>query len=78
MVISVEPGIYLRGFGGIRHSDTVLVTKDGHELLTNVPRNLDRMVIQAWRPFTRMRGRFVQRALRIQHSSPPGPELRKR
>ena len=29
MVISVEPGIYLQGVGGVRHSDTVVVTKDG-------------------------------------------------
>ncbi len=34
MVISVEPGIYLKGQGGFRHSDTVLVTRDGHECLT--------------------------------------------
>lgn len=34
MVISVEPGIYLPEIGGVRHSDTVLVTKDGYERLT--------------------------------------------
>ena len=37
MVISIEPGIYLEGIGGLRHSDTVLVTKDGCELLTHFP-----------------------------------------
>ncbi|NIP92124.1 MAG: aminopeptidase P family protein, partial [Akkermansiaceae bacterium] len=40
MVISVEPGIYLPGLGGFRHSDTVLVTGDGCELLTRLPTDL--------------------------------------
>jgi Xaa-Pro dipeptidase len=41
MVVSVEPGIYLRGVGGFRHSDTVLVTGSGYVVLTpNTPRTL--------------------------------------
>lgn len=40
MVLSVEPGLYVPGLGGFRHSDTVLVTDDGHELLTDYPRDL--------------------------------------
>jgi len=38
MVITVEPGIYLQGWGGIRIEDMVLVTKKGHKLLTRVPK----------------------------------------
>lgn len=41
MVITVEPGIYLPGWGGIRIEDDVLVTPDGCEVLTHVPKSLD-------------------------------------
>ena len=40
MVLTVEPGIYIPGFAGFRHSDTVLVTENGNELLTPYPRDL--------------------------------------
>ena len=34
MIVSVEPGLYVDGVGGFRHSDTVLVTEDGIENFT--------------------------------------------
>ena len=34
MVISVEPGLYVDGLGGFRHSDTVLITNNGIENFT--------------------------------------------
>ncbi|WP_164007233.1 M24 family metallopeptidase [Pyxidicoccus trucidator] len=40
MLISIEPGIYVRGVGGYRHSDTVLVTADGYRVLTELPTDL--------------------------------------
>jgi Xaa-Pro aminopeptidase len=43
MVITVEPGIYLPDWGGIRIEDDVLVTPDGAEVLTRVPKALDRV-----------------------------------
>lgn len=45
MVLSVEPGLYLPGVGGFRHSDTVAVTETGYEILTHYPRDLADMVI---------------------------------
>ncbi len=63
MVISIEPGIYLEGLGGVRHSDTVLVTKDGFRLLTHYPMDLDSLFIRKWKPVTRVKGWMVRRAL---------------
>ena len=40
-VITLEPGLYRNGFGGCRLEDLVLVTKDGAELLTDYPYDLE-------------------------------------
>jgi hypothetical protein len=63
MVVSIEPGVYLPGLGGFRHSDMVLVTKDGHEVLTRMPTCLDTLVLRSWKPLARIKGRVVRRAL---------------
>jgi Xaa-Pro aminopeptidase len=47
MVFTVEPGLYAPDLGGFRHSDTVLVTEDGIEILTYYPRDLESLVIPA-------------------------------
>ncbi|MFW9819393.1 MAG: M24 family metallopeptidase [Candidatus Thorarchaeota archaeon] len=45
MVISVEPGIYIPGLGGFRHSDTVLITDIGYQKLTKAPETLEELTI---------------------------------
>ncbi len=45
MLISVEPGIYIPGIGGFRHSDTVLITDDGYVKMTKAPEELDDLII---------------------------------
>ena len=47
MVFTVEPGLYSPELGGFRHSDTVLVTADGIEILTYYPRDLASLIVQA-------------------------------
>jgi Xaa-Pro aminopeptidase len=40
MIVTVEPGIYLPGFAGVRIEDTVAVTPVGHQVLTHSPKEL--------------------------------------
>ena len=46
MVFTIEPGLYA-DIGGFRHSDTVAVTADGIEVLTDYPRDLESLTIPA-------------------------------
>ena len=46
MVVTVEPGIYLPGVGGVRIEDDVLVVPGGHRRLSTLPRDASAMVVR--------------------------------
>ena len=46
MVFTIEPGVYQSDLGGFRHSDTVVVTPDGIEILTSYPSDIESLTIQ--------------------------------
>jgi Xaa-Pro dipeptidase len=46
MVLSVEPGLYVPGLAGFRHSDTVVIRADGAGRLTYYPRDLESMTVR--------------------------------
>jgi Xaa-Pro dipeptidase len=45
MVFTIEPGLYSDTIGGFRHSDTVAVTPDGIDVLTEYPRDIESLTI---------------------------------
>jgi Xaa-Pro aminopeptidase len=45
MVFTVEPGVYSATVGGFRHSDTVVVTPDGIDVLTDYPKDIESLTI---------------------------------
>ena len=44
--MTVEPGLYFKGFGGVRIEDMVLITKDDYKNLTNFPKDLKSAILR--------------------------------
>ena len=63
MVISVEPGLYLPDIGGFRHSDTVLVTDTGFEIMTSFPDKLEEVIKTGQKRFAPVKGRVIRAAV---------------
>ncbi len=45
MVFTMEPGVYIEGVGGFRHSDTLAIDERGMTMLTSGPITLDELVL---------------------------------
>ena len=65
MVISIEPALYFDDIGGFRHSDTVLVTKDGYELLTRYPADLEHLIVHRQNWIAAIKGALIRKAIRF-------------
>lgn len=50
VVMTVEPGVYLPGVGGVRIEDNIVVTDDGCRVLSNYPKDLESATIGARSP----------------------------
>jgi hypothetical protein len=50
-IVAVEPGLYFEDGWAVRVEDTVLVTDTGYEILSNLPRDLDDVIISSANPY---------------------------
>ena len=65
MTLTVEPGLYFTGLGAFRHSDTILITEDGYETLTEYPTDLGSLTITRKRGFkSRLKTTVLNRMVR--------------
>ena len=65
MVISIEPALYFDDISGFRHSDTVLVTKTGYEIMTHYPVDLDSLTVKENRRFKKAKGAIIRKFINI-------------
>lgn len=45
-VMTIEPGLYFRDWGGVRIEDMILITKTGYKNLTHVPKDLESVTLK--------------------------------
>ena len=65
MIVSIEPGIYIEGVGGFRHSDTVLITKNGYEILTDCPDDIKSLTFTSSKTLQKFKGSIVKKMFGI-------------
>ncbi len=65
MVVSIEPGIYIEGTGGFRHSDTVRITRDGYEVLTRCPDSIEDLTFSSFKPYQKIKGVLIRKMFGI-------------
>lgn len=47
MVMTIEPGVYLKGWGGVRIEDIVVISQNGCRSLTEVPKDVKDIILRA-------------------------------
>nr|WP_273569088.1 M24 family metallopeptidase [Maribacter sp. Hal144] len=65
MVVSIEPGIYIEGVGGFRHSDTVLITKNGYQILTDCPDDIKSLTFTNSKPLQKLKGNIIKKIYKL-------------
>ena len=65
MVVSIEPGIYIEGVGGFRHSDTVRITRDGYEILTDCPDSIAALTFTKTKWIPKLKGKIIKRMFKL-------------
>ena len=65
MVVSIEQGIYIKGVGGLRHSDTVRVTTDSYEILTGCPDKIEDLSLTFTKPLQQLKDKIIKKMFNI-------------
>ena len=75
MVFTIEPGLYDPAIGGFRHSDTVVVTEFGVDVLTEYPSDIESLTLPVYEGAPAPRGQASSLASRLGAPSPRDPRF---